>query len=117
MKKLHTSFTIIGFLIITIISLTQCTPEELSREYPTVETASIVNITESGAVFNATINNINSYDIIEEIKVRISREYSVVLFGDASGNSHKTSAISTDWEIILQGLKPYFIAYCKGVMV
>jgi len=50
----------------------------------------------------------NSYDIVEEIKSRISRECSLVLYGDASGNSHKTSAVSTDWEIIMQGLKPYF---------
>lgn len=50
----------------------------------------------------------NSYDIVEKIKSRISRECSLVLYGDASGNSHKTSAVSTDWEIIKQGLKPYF---------
>jgi len=50
----------------------------------------------------------NSYDIVAEIIARIPKEANIVLFGDASGNSHKTSAVSTDWEIIMQGLKPHF---------
>ena len=50
----------------------------------------------------------NSYDIVAEIKNRLPKETNIVLFGDASGNSHKTSAVSTDWEIIMQGLKPHF---------
>ncbi len=43
-----------------------------------------------------------------EIIARLPKEANIALFGDASGNSHKTSAVSTDWEIIKQGLKPHF---------
>lgn len=50
----------------------------------------------------------NSYDIVAEIIARIPKEANIELYGDASGNSHKTSAISTDWEIIIQGLEPHF---------
>jgi hypothetical protein len=50
----------------------------------------------------------NSYDIVAEIIARIPKEANIELYGDASGNSHKTSAISTDWEIIMQGLEPHF---------
>ena len=50
----------------------------------------------------------NSYDMVEEIKGRLPRECSVVLFGDSSGNAHKTVGVSTDWEIIRQGLEPHF---------
>lgn len=50
----------------------------------------------------------NSYDIVAEIIARLPKEANIVLFGDSSGNSHKTSAVSTDWEIIMQGLKPHF---------
>lgn len=50
----------------------------------------------------------NSYDIVAEIINRIPKEANIELYGDASGNSHKTSAISTDWEIIMQGLEPHF---------
>lgn len=50
----------------------------------------------------------NSYDTVAEIINRIPKEANIELYGDASGNSHKTSAVSTDWEIIEQGLEPYF---------
>jgi len=50
----------------------------------------------------------NSFDVVAEIIGRIPKEANIELYGDASGNSHKTSAISTDWEIIEQGLEPYF---------
>lgn len=50
----------------------------------------------------------NSYDIVAEIIARIPKEANIELYGDASGNSHKTSAVSTDWEIIMQGLEPHF---------
>jgi hypothetical protein len=50
----------------------------------------------------------NSYDIVAEIINRIPKEANIELYGDASGNSHKTSAVSTDWEIIMQGLEPHF---------
>ena len=52
----------------------------------------------------------NSYDIVAEIIARIPKEANIALFGDASGNARRTSAkdCSTDWEIIKQGLKPYF---------
>ena len=63
MKKFNTQLYLLGFIIFTF--LIQCTPEEIIRDYPTIETVSIKDVSKKGAVFNATLKNINNYDILE----------------------------------------------------
>lgn len=64
MKKKNISFVIIT--IFSLLFLTQCTENDvLERSYPTIETHKVTSISENGVNFNATISNINQYDIIE----------------------------------------------------
>ncbi|WP_347174995.1 IPT/TIG domain-containing protein [Polaribacter uvawellassae] len=62
-KKNIQSLAIIFFSVLFLI---QCTENDiLERSYPTIETLQVTDVSENGVKLNATINNINQYDIIE----------------------------------------------------
>ncbi len=64
MKKKNIQSLVIIFF--SVLFLIQCTENDiLERSYPTIETLQVTDISENGVKLNATINNINQYDIIE----------------------------------------------------
>lgn len=64
MKKKNILATIIT--ILSLLFLIQCTGNDvLERNYPTIETLQVTSVSENGVQFNATISNVNQYDIIE----------------------------------------------------